>query len=69
MEVSVSIKIEKSIEEVWNAITDFKNCKNYITSIINLEIIENPKDTLLGFKWKETREDVWQGINRNHVDY
>ena len=55
MELSVSVEIEKSIKDVWNAIIDFENCSNYINSIVDLEIIENPKDTLIGFKWKETR--------------
>ena len=55
MKLSVFIEIEKPIEDVWNAIIDFKNCSNYIESIIRLEIIDEPKDTLIGFKWKETR--------------
>lgn len=55
MELSAFVKIEKPIEDVWKAIIDFKNCSNYIKSIINLEIIDEPKDTLIGFKWKETR--------------
>lgn len=55
MEVSVSIDIEKPLEEVWQAITDFRNCFNYIKSISKLEVIDEPNDTLIGFKWKETR--------------
>ena len=55
MELSVFVEIEKSLEDVWKAIIDFENCSNYINSIIDLEIIDNPKDTLIGFKWKETR--------------
>jgi carbon monoxide dehydrogenase subunit G len=55
MELSVFVEIEKSIEDVWKAIIDFENCSNYINSIVDIEIIENPKDTLIGFKWKETR--------------
>ena len=55
MELSVFVEIEKPLEDVWKAITDFKNCSNYIESIIKLEIIDEPKDTLIGFKWKETR--------------
>ncbi len=56
MNTSVSITIEKPKEEVWKAITDFENCSSYIHSILSLEILEQPKDTLVGFKWKETRE-------------
>jgi len=55
MELSVFVEIEKSIEDVWKAIIDFENCSNYINSIIEIEIIDNPRDTLIGFKWKETR--------------
>jgi uncharacterized membrane protein len=55
MELSVVVEIEKPVEEVWRAIVDFKNCPNYITSIVNLEILHEPKDSLIGFKWKETR--------------
>ncbi|KAA3652253.1 MAG: hypothetical protein DWP98_01540 [Bacteroidetes bacterium] len=55
MELSVFVIIDKPKEEVWKAIIDFKNCSNYIESIVKLEIIDEPKDTLIGFKWKETR--------------
>ena len=55
MELSVYVEIEKPLEDVWNAIVDFKNCSSYIESIVKLEIIDEPKDTLIGFKWKETR--------------
>lgn len=56
MELSVFVEIKKPIEDAWNVITDFKNCSNYISSIISLEIIDEPQGTLIGFKWKETRE-------------
>ena len=55
MELSVFVEIEKPLEDVWKAIVDFKNCSNYIESIVDLEIIDEPNDTLIGFKWKETR--------------
>jgi len=55
MELSVFVDVEKPLEEVWEAIIDFKNCSNYIESIVSLEILEQPNDTLIGFKWKETR--------------
>jgi len=55
MELAVCVEIEKPLEDVWKAITDFKNCSDYIESIVKLEIIDEPKDTLIGFKWKETR--------------
>jgi len=55
MNTSVSIEIEKPQEEIWQAITDFKNCQSFIESIESLEIIDQPKNTLVGFKWKESR--------------
>lgn len=55
MELSVFVEIEKPLEDVWKAIIDFKNCSKYIESIINLEVIDEPNDSLIGFKWKETR--------------
>lgn len=55
MELSAFIEIEKPQSNVWKAIVDFKNCSNYISSIVSVEIIDEPKDTLVGFKWKETR--------------
>lgn len=55
MELSVFVEIKKPLKDVWMAIIDFDNCSNYIESIVNLEIINQPKDTLVGFKWKETR--------------
>jgi uncharacterized protein YndB with AHSA1/START domain len=55
MELSVFVEIEKPIEDVWKAIVDFENCTNYISAIVDLKIIDKPADTLIGFKWKETR--------------
>ena len=55
MEVSTSVEINKSLEEVWNTIIDFENCSKYIESIQKLEVLEKPSNTLVGFKWKETR--------------
>lgn len=56
MKLSVSVFINQPIENVWDTITDFENCLNYIESIKKVEILNNPDNTLLGFKWKETRE-------------
>lgn len=55
MELSTFIEIKKNHEDVWKSIIDFQNCSNYIESIVNIEIIDQPNDTLVGFKWKETR--------------
>ncbi len=55
MKLTAQINIDKPIEEVWNTITDIKNSKDFIQSITKIEVLEDPKNTLLGFKWKETR--------------
>jgi carbon monoxide dehydrogenase subunit G len=55
METSVSILINKSSEQVWQAVTDIENCQQFIQGINEIEILNNPEDTLIGFKWKETR--------------
>jgi carbon monoxide dehydrogenase subunit G len=34
MDLSVFVEIEKPIEDVWEAIIDFKNCTNYIEMIL-----------------------------------
>ncbi|GGW73421.1 polyketide cyclase/dehydrase/lipid transport protein [Winogradskyella epiphytica] len=56
MEVSQKVLIKQPVETVWKVITDFKNCTNFISSIKKIEVLEEPKETLIGFKWKETRE-------------
>jgi len=61
MELSASINIERPVEDVWKAIIDFENCSNYIESIIKLDIVNQPKDTLIDFKWKETRAESHDG--------
>lgn len=55
MNVSVDIEISSSKEKVWLAITDIENCPNFISSIVDLEILEKPSDRFVGLMWKETR--------------
>ena len=55
MELSVSIEIRRPLEHVWKTVTDFEACSSCIENIVNLEIINQPANTLTGFKWKETR--------------
>lgn len=55
MDLEVSIEIDKSKEDVWKVICDIENSTEFIESISKIEVLENPKDTILGFKWKETR--------------
>lgn len=55
MELSTQININQPIEKVWKKITDIENSANFIEGITKVEVLEKPKDTLPGFKWKETR--------------
>lgn len=56
MEISVSVEINASKQSVWHAITDLSHCDKMISGIIDLTIIEQPEEGLVGLKWKETRE-------------
>ncbi len=77
MKLSVAVEIKKPIEDVWQTIIDFDNCSNFIESIIALEILNKPKDTLVDFKWKETRvmfgkeatETMWITDYKENVYY
>lgn len=55
MKTSVDIEIAKSREHVWETITDIANGATMISGIIDLEILHQPEDGLVGLKWKETR--------------
>jgi len=56
MKLSVSTNINSSTDDVWKAITDFENCANWMNGIIDLEILDEPEQGLVGFMWLETRE-------------
>jgi len=55
MQISVDIEIANSKEQVWAAITDIENCASFISSIIDIQILEKPESSIVGLKWKETR--------------
>ena len=42
MKLSESIKINKPLEIVWKTITDFNNCVDFIESIKEIEILNEP---------------------------
>ena len=56
MKISVNTIIESSSEKVWRAITDFEHCESWINGILNVTILEQPENGLVGFKWRETRK-------------
>ncbi|MGI9317552.1 MAG: SRPBCC family protein, partial [bacterium] len=55
MQISDSIEIFKPTNIVWSVITDIENSIHYISSILNIEILDKPREGFVGFKWKETR--------------
>jgi carbon monoxide dehydrogenase subunit G len=55
MKIKVQIPIEGSPEEIWKVITDIENSPEVISGIDKIEILEQPKDGLVGLKWEETR--------------
>ena len=55
MQITVDIEIASSKEKVWATIIDIENCASFIASIVDLQILNKPEDSLVGLKWKETR--------------
>lgn len=54
---SQSKEINASPEAVWSVITDIENAAKFISGIKAIEIVQQASDsTLVGLKWKETRE-------------
>jgi carbon monoxide dehydrogenase subunit G len=55
MKVSKSVYINSTKEKVWKVISDIENSSDIISGINKIEIVNKPKDGLIGLKWKETR--------------
>lgn len=55
MELSAQTLINRPVELVWNQIIDIRNSAQFIEGIIKIEVLEEPENTRIGFKWKETR--------------
>ena len=56
MIVTVEIAINESKDSVWKAITDIEKCESMISSIMKINILDKPSDSLVGLRWEETRE-------------
>jgi len=56
MQVAVNIEIARPKEIVWAAITDIENCQQMISGIMDIQILEQPSDGLVGLKWQEKRQ-------------
>jgi hypothetical protein len=55
MNITVNTQINSPKDRVWAAITDFENCTNMISAIVDLKVIHKPEQGLIGLKWIETR--------------
>lgn len=55
MNVSVSVYINASKEDVWKVISDIPNSNKVISGIEEIKVIDLPESGLLGLKWQETR--------------
>ena len=56
MQMRVNLDINSPKQAVWQAITDIGHCDQMITGILNLEVLEQPQEGLVGLKWRETRK-------------
>lgn len=55
MKVSARIDIAAPTEAVWRAITDIENSTAMISGILDIEVLEQPEEGIVGLRWKETR--------------
>ncbi len=55
MKIAIAIDIKASKQEVWKVITDIENSEKTISGIDKVEILNNPNDSIIGLKRKETR--------------
>lgn len=56
MQVSCDTSINASPQQVWDIVSDIEHADQFISAIKGLEVIEKPDNSIVGFKWKETRE-------------
>lgn len=56
MQVTTSIEIASSAQKVWAAITNIGQADKMISSILHIEVLAQPEQGLVGFKWQETRK-------------
>jgi len=55
MNIQEEITIQAPRSTVWQLITDIEGSDQRISGIKKVEILEKPKDGLIGLKWEETR--------------
>ncbi len=49
------IDIKGTKEQIWAVITDIENSKETISGITSIEVLNDPEDTFIGYKWREGR--------------
>ncbi len=55
MNIQEEITIQAPRNKVWQLISDIESSAGFITGIEKVEILEKPKNSLVGLKWEETR--------------
>jgi carbon monoxide dehydrogenase subunit G len=55
MIVEAQVTINGSKAAIWAAIINIENASETISGIENIEVLEKPKNGLVGLKWRETR--------------
>jgi uncharacterized membrane protein len=55
MGITVETIIDAPVHSVWSAVTDIPNSANIIRGVEKVEVLDEGKDGLVGFRWKETR--------------
>ena len=56
MNIVSSIEINSPRADVWAAITDISQWQTMIDGILDLNVIHQPTEGLIGLKWAETRQ-------------
>lgn len=55
MFIDVQVPVNAPREKIWKIITDIENASDHISGIEEVEVLHRPENSLIGFKWKETR--------------
>ncbi|HUP20113.1 MAG TPA: SRPBCC family protein [Gemmatimonadota bacterium] len=55
MRVDVAVTVGAPSEAVWSVVSDIEGATTTLSAVEEIEVVENPGEGLLGFKWRETR--------------
>lgn len=56
MNVGTAVEINSPKQQVWAAIIDIRHCAAIISAIIDIRILHQPAQGIVGLKWAETRK-------------